>query len=98
MLQFDEENVTKNLPEGIDFKNKVVFVGFSGATQPEQDIVRDDYHTVFSNPNGLFISGVEIAATAFANLLENKPENIIMRKGDEIHILDVARLTELRCM
>lgn len=55
------------------FKGKVVFVGFSGATQPEQDIVRDDYHTVFSNPDGLYISGVEIAATAFANLLENKP-------------------------
>lgn len=56
-----------------DFKDKVVFVGFSGATQPEQDLVRDDYHTVFSNPDGLYISGVEIAATAFANLLENKP-------------------------
>ncbi len=56
-----------------DFKNKVVFVGFSGATQPEQDLVRDDYHTVFSNPDGLYISGVEIAATAVANLLENKP-------------------------
>ncbi len=63
----------RNLPEAMDFKDKVVFVGFSGATQPEQDIVRDDYHTVFSNPDGLFISGVEIAATAFANLLENKP-------------------------
>lgn len=56
-----------------DFKDKVVFVGFSGATQPEQDLVRDDYHTVFSNPDGLYISGVEIVATAFANLLENKP-------------------------
>lgn len=56
-----------------DFKNKVVFVGFSGATQPEQDLVRDDYHTVFSNPDGLYISGVEIAATAVANLLESKP-------------------------
>ncbi len=55
------------------FKDKIVFIGFSGATQPEQDIVRDDYHTVFSNPDGLYISGVEIAATAFANLLTNKP-------------------------
>ncbi|NBQ67922.1 MAG: adenylate/guanylate cyclase domain-containing protein [Nitrosomonadaceae bacterium] len=54
-------------------KNKVVFIGFSGATQSEQEIVRDDYPTVFSNPDGLYISGVEIAATAFANLLENKP-------------------------
>ncbi len=65
--------VERNLLAAMDFKDKVVFVGFSGATQPEQDIVRDDYHTVFSNPDGLFISGVEIAATAFANLLENKP-------------------------
>lgn len=57
----------------VDLKDKVVFVGFSAATQPEQDLVRDDYHTVFSNPDGLYISGVEIAATAFANLLQNKP-------------------------
>ncbi|MBP6057630.1 MAG: CHASE2 domain-containing protein [Nitrosomonas sp.] len=73
VLQLNADNVMRNLPEGIDFKNKIVFVGFSGATQSEQDIVRDDYHTVFSNSDGLFISGVEIAATAFANLLENKP-------------------------
>lgn len=72
LLQLDEK-FTDNLLEEIDFKNKIVFVGFSGATQPEQDIVRDDYHTVFSNSDGLFISGVEIAATAFANLLKNKP-------------------------
>ena len=73
VLQLNADNIAKNLPAEIDFKNKIVFVGFSGATQPEQDIVRDDYHTVFSNSDGLFISGVEIAATAFANLLENKP-------------------------
>lgn len=54
-------------------KDKVVFVGFSGATQSEQEIVRDDYPTVFSNPDGLYISGVEITATAYANLLQNKP-------------------------
>ncbi|MGV8712887.1 MAG: CHASE2 domain-containing protein [Nitrosomonas sp.] len=65
----------------VDFKDKVVFVGFSGATQPEQDIVRDDYHTVFSNPDGLFISGVEIAATAFANLLENRPVRPLPLQG-----------------
>jgi adenylate cyclase len=56
-----------------DFKGKVVFVGFSAASQPEQDRIRDDYHTVFSRSDGLYISGVEIAATAFANLLEDKP-------------------------
>lgn len=72
VLHPGEDEVTKkSIP--MNFRNKVVFVGFSAATQPEQDIVRDDYHTVFSNPDGLYISGVEIAATAFANLLENKP-------------------------
>lgn len=70
-----------NMSDSIDFRDKVVFVGFSGATQPEQDIVRDDYHTVFSNPDGLFISGVEIAATAFANLLENRPVRPLPLQG-----------------
>lgn len=51
------------------FKDKVVFVGFSEHRQPEQ---KDGFYTVFSqDDSGLDISGVEIAATAFANLLEN---------------------------
>ncbi len=54
-----------------DFKNKVVFVGFSEQRQPEQ---KDGFYTVFSqDDSGLDISGVEIAATAFANLLEDAP-------------------------
>ena len=73
VLQLNKNNIAEKQPQWVDFKDKVVFVGFSAATQPEQDIVRDDYHTVFSNSDGLYISGVEIAATAFANLLENKP-------------------------
>ncbi len=47
------------------FKNKVVFVGFSEERQPEQ---KDNFYTVFSQTSGLDLSGVEIAATAFANL------------------------------
>jgi adenylate cyclase len=56
-----------------EFRGKAVFIGFSAATQPEQDRIRDDYHTVFSQADGLNLSGVEIAATAFANLLEDRP-------------------------
>jgi adenylate cyclase len=52
-----------------DLKGKAVFVGYSAETQPEQDRIRDDYHTVFSRADGLYLSGVEIAATAFSNLL-----------------------------
>jgi adenylate cyclase len=59
--------------KGNDFRDKAVFVGFSAETQPEQDRIRDDYHTVFSRPDGLYLSGVEIAATAFANLLDDRP-------------------------
>src|SRR5690606_2452111 len=48
-------------------------VGLSATTQSENELIRDAYHTVFTNPEDVKISGVEIAATAFANLLENKP-------------------------
>lgn len=70
ILQLFEGETATSL--ATDFRNKVVFVGFSAATQSEQDRIRDDYHTVFSQPDGLYISGVEIAATAFANLLEER--------------------------
>ncbi|HEY2969902.1 MAG TPA: adenylate/guanylate cyclase domain-containing protein [Casimicrobiaceae bacterium] len=56
-----------------NLEGKAVFVGFSALSQPEQDRIRDDYETVFSQPSGLNISGVEIAATAFANLLNDRP-------------------------
>ncbi len=52
----------------IDFKNKAVFVGYADYSRPQK---KDEFHTVFSQPDGIDISGVEIAATAFANLLEN---------------------------
>ena len=51
---------------------KTVFVGFSGASAAEQDRVRDHYPTVFSRDDGVDLSGVEIAASAFANLLEQR--------------------------
>lgn len=54
----------------IDFKGKVVFIGVSEISQHEQ---RDGFYTVFSGPDGLDLSGVEICATAFANLLEDLP-------------------------
>ena len=66
----ESDSLTFNYAE---FKDKVVFVGVSAEKQTEQDIIRDTYQTVFVNTDGLNISGVEIAATAFANLLEDKP-------------------------
>jgi adenylate cyclase len=52
----------------IDLNGKAVFVGLSERMRPEQ---KDGFYTVFSQPNGLDISGVEIAASAFANILED---------------------------
>jgi adenylate cyclase len=53
-----------------DIRGKAVFVGLSDVTRPEQ---RDGFNTVFSRSDGTDLSGVEIAATAFANLLEGMP-------------------------
>ncbi len=52
-----------------DFRGKAVFIGRSEQVQPQ----RDGFYTAFSQPNGLDISGVELAATAFSNLLTDQP-------------------------
>lgn len=49
------------------FANKVVYIGYSDRRQTEQ---QDAYRTVFSDRHGIDISGVEISATVFANLLQ----------------------------
>ncbi|MEW6682467.1 MAG: ATP-binding protein [Nitrospirota bacterium] len=54
----------------VDFRGKTVFIGASDLYPYQQG---DTYRTVFSQPNGLDLSGVEIGATAFANLLEDFP-------------------------
>ncbi len=54
----------------IDLTGKAVFVGLSEVLLAER---KDSFYTVYSQANGVFISGVEIAATAFANIIENKP-------------------------
>ncbi len=53
----------------LDVRGKAVFVGLSAHTGVEQ---RDGVNTVFSDPNGLDLSGVEVAATAFGNILEGR--------------------------
>ncbi len=55
-------------PESISLKDKAVFIGHSPKFQHEQ---KEMFFTVFSEPSGLDLSGVEIAATGFANLLED---------------------------
>ena len=61
-----------------EVKGKVVFVGLSEKNLAEK---QDSFHTVYSQTNGIFISGVEIAATAFANLLEDRPVSPISTRA-----------------
>jgi adenylate cyclase len=54
----------------IDLKGKAVFVGVSRHRTADQ---QDDFFTVFSKDSGVDLTGVEIAATAFSNLLDDCP-------------------------
>lgn len=56
-------------PALLDVRGKVVFVGFSDLYDPGQP---DRFYTVFTDDNGVDLSGVEIAATCFANLLTDR--------------------------
>ncbi len=47
------------------FKGKAVFIGLSEPLQTDQ---LDTFHTVFSQPDGVDLGGVEISATAYANI------------------------------
>jgi len=51
------------------FGGKVVFVGYGETWHPEQ---MEHFSTVFSRGDGADLSGVEIAATAFSNLLDDR--------------------------
>jgi adenylate cyclase len=53
----------------IDLKDKVVFVGYADEARSE---MKDNFTTPMSRFKGRHLSGVEIMATAFANLLENR--------------------------
>jgi adenylate cyclase len=57
------------VPHRVDLNGKVVFVGYSDLAEPEQP---DRFYTVFTNEDGVDLSGVEIMATAFANLLTDR--------------------------
>ena len=55
--------------EGL-FAGKAVLIGLSELYHPKQ---QDGFFTVYSRPDGVDLCGVEILATAFANILEGFP-------------------------
>jgi adenylate cyclase len=54
---------------GVDVAGALLIVGLSEPRQPEQ---QDDFISVFSQNTGVNLSGVELGATAVANLLEGR--------------------------
>lgn len=71
-----------NSPKGaLNLNGKTVFVGFSDLYDPGQP---DRFYTVFTGEDGVDLSGVEIAATAFGNLLTDssiKPVSNVQTLG-----------------
>lgn len=53
----------------LDLAGKAVFIGVAELDDPGQP---DGFYSVFTRPDGVDLSGVEIAATAFANMLTGR--------------------------
>lgn len=68
-LDFDEVLAMHDEEASRTFQRKAVIVGYAEFAQPEQV---EHFNTVFSTAAGLDLSGMEIAATAFANLLHGE--------------------------
>lgn len=86
------------LREPLNVRGKAVFIGFSEPQPPPEQ--QDMFHTVFSRADGVQLSGVEIAATAFANLLEGHrigplpppwPAALIIAWGGVLGVLALPR-------
>lgn len=73
------EGADKTQP--LNLQGKTVFVGLSEKLLAER---KESFYTVFSRVNGVFISGVEIAATAFLNMLKDEAVKPI---GSQYYIL-----------
>lgn len=82
-LRYDRVLAANEIP---DVAGKMVFVGFAESRQSEQ---LDDFFSVFSQQTGNNLSGVEVGATAFANLLD---ERSLMPLPMPLHLLLVLVL------
>jgi adenylate cyclase len=69
LLDPDNSSLGQNAEKIPSLNGKAVFVG---QTESDWAKANDGFYTVFTDASGKDISGVEIAATAFANLLEDK--------------------------
>jgi adenylate cyclase len=84
----------------MDLKDKVVFVGLSEILLADR---KDSFYTVFSRADGVFISGVEIMASVFANIKDDTPVKPISLKSNILLVLlwglllgVICRITSLK--
>ena len=66
ILKMHEKSIAET--QRIDVKGKAVFIGLSQLSPIDQ---KESFYTVYSESHGLDLSGIEIVATAFANMLED---------------------------
>jgi adenylate cyclase len=83
-INYDQALARLSDPADKTFHNKLVLVGFSEFNQPES---RDAYATAYSGADGLEMSGVELMATAMANLLH---EDWLRHPGTLVWMLVLA--------
>lgn len=76
-------------------RDAVVFIG---AVKNSWSGQKDGFYTVFSRPDGTDLSGVELAATAFANLLEGVPLQILSPANTLLLLLGCSLGTSLICV
>ena len=67
---------SENPEDALDLEGKVVFVGMAEYSSAEQ---QDAFYTVYRRSDGVDLAGVEIAATAFSNLLND--QTLVRRLG-----------------
>jgi serine phosphatase RsbU (regulator of sigma subunit) len=77
-----------------DLKGKAVFVGLSEALLADR---KDSFYTVFSQADGIFIAGVEIAATALSNIIEDNPVKPVGLMGHSSILLFWGILAGIVC-
>jgi serine phosphatase RsbU (regulator of sigma subunit) len=78
----------------MDIKGKAVFVGLSEILLADR---KDSFYTVFSTADGIFVSGVEIMASVFANIKEDTPVQPISLKSYIIVVLFWGMLLGIAC-
>ena len=78
----------------MDLNGKAVFVGLSEILLADR---KDSFYTVYSTADGIFVSGVEIMASVFANIRDDQPIQPIGLKANILLVLLWGILLGMAC-